>query len=126
MKVNMEAIPDGQEIDFKIDIYRWDTHEVMYWRKFWVLQNWMENLYVSKGGLGGEYGPFNGPRLLITQKDAYKLKSDIEYKTLRNSDGAILSALDFWQWDQMEEDADKLIEMIMRNPYHKFYYYSSY
>lgn len=126
MKVNQEAIPDDQVVDFTINMCRWHLDEMLYWRKFWALQTWMQELYLSKGGIGGEYGPFNGPRLLLTQQDAYKLKSDIENKILRNHDGTILSSFDFWQWEQMEEDADKLIELIKRFPHHKFYYYASY
>lgn len=126
MKVPGSFIPDDQIVDFvisnQIDGYV-VPKQIMYWRKFWILHNWMESLYKDKGGTSSD---FNGKKLLLTQKDAYALKSDVENKVMRNSDGTLLMSNDFWMWEQMEEDAETLIKQIQLSPGYKFYYYSSY
>lgn len=126
MKVPGSFIPDGEIVDFQISFQN-DGYvipkQLMYWRKFWILHNWMAALYKDKGGSSSD---FNGKKLLLTLKDAYAWKSDVENKTMRNSDGTLLMSNDFWMWDQMEKDADTLIWQ-MQNPHRiKFYYYSSY
>lgn len=126
MKVPGSFIPDDQIVDFvisnQIDGYV-VPKQIMYWRKFWILHNWMESLYKDKGGTSSD---FNGKKLLLTQKDAYAFKSDVENKVMRNSDGTLLMLNDFWMWEQMEEDANTLIEQIQQSSGFKFYYYSSY
>lgn len=126
MKVPGSFIPGDKIVDFEIE-HQIDGYvvpkQIMYWRKFWIIHSWMAALYNERGGSTVD---FNGKKLLLTQKDAYALKSDVENKTLRNSDGTLLMCNDFWMWEQMEEDADTLIRQMRQTSGFKFYYYSSF
>ena len=46
-----------------------------YWRKFYGLQNWMENLYREKGG---KKSMFNCVPLRLTEQDLERLERDCE------------------------------------------------
>ena len=52
--------------------------EFFYWRKHPAIHNWMENLYVERGGKES----FNGIPLYLSKEDLKNLKKDIIKKKL--------------------------------------------
>ena len=60
-----------------------DRVEVAYWRKHNRLQGWMEDLYISKGGVD----PFNCIDVEITKEDLNQLEEDITTRNLPSTQG---------------------------------------
>jgi len=62
--------------------------EIAYWRKHNRLQGWMENLWLSKGGLAqGGRGEFNCVRLFLTAEDIDDLERAIKNRDLPQTQG---------------------------------------
>lgn len=122
-RVDKEAIQDDQVVDFQIDRSRWDSKEVMYWRKFSDLHGWMNKKYVE---FGGKYPDFNGPSIIITKDLLIQLKNDIKSESVEKTVGFFYGEMTQEKWYTLEEDIDSLLLMLENNPHHKFYYFASY
>jgi hypothetical protein len=57
--------------------------EIAYWRKHPNLQGWMEQLWISKGGVGD----FNGDEVELTWEDLERLEQDIKSQNLPSTSG---------------------------------------
>lgn len=80
------AFPKGAMVDKDFD----------YWRKFYGLQNWMENLYHEKGGTED----FNCTPVRLTLQDLDRLERDMQKD-------------DFYEdriWDTLEEEKKYTVE----------------
>ena len=58
-----------------------EEEEIFYWRKHANLQGWMENLYISKGGVED----FNCERVYLEEDDIDKLEND--HRSLEKAEG---------------------------------------
>jgi len=118
-RVNKEAIPDDQVVDFNIDHDCWVTNEVMYWRKFSDLQGWMQKEYMSLGGTDPE---FNCSSLLVTSDMLERLRLDIKSNSIGKTTGFFFGEMTEEKWKVLDKNIDTLIFMIENTPQHKFYY----
>lgn len=56
--------------------------EVAYWRKVYEIQNWMNGVYILRGGKE----VFNNEQLLLTLEDIERFQHDLENNLLPNGD----------------------------------------
>lgn len=75
--VSPDRLLAEQETDFTFEnaeiIMR--DNEFFYWRKHWPLQEWMQKLYVEKGGTDPT---FNCVNLQLTMRDLQTLEQDLK------------------------------------------------
>lgn len=82
-------------------------NQFMYWRKHYVLHDWMEKLYVSRNGKE----EFNCVKIILNESDLLKLKNDVINDKLIPSDKSFFENSNDYK-NYCEEIKEKDLEFI--------------
>ena len=76
--VKPNQLSEEQQVDFTFEDdsgYSYRDTEFYYWRKHWPIQEWMQKLYIEKGGTDPSFNCIN---LQLTMLDLQKLEQDLK------------------------------------------------
>ena len=84
MGLDMYAYSTAEKVETDTDFFVESRTEIAYWRKFYALHGWMEDLYYSKGGKSAD---FNCDNVCIDADDLDDLEEVLKKGLLRPVDG---------------------------------------